>query len=157
MRDTNTRADRGRGRGGRRGRNAGRPKRKTADQLDAEMVDYFDVNAANGNAGGDAGANTDGGAAANGGDDGMVEILVGDVMFLHVHSYTNRSLSERWNRSDGEWGMKQHYYMGRGRIHKIETRFSLACFIRLANLRLFLGLMGTWSQDSTIGFTGLVP
>lgn len=30
-----------RGRGAKRGRNAGRPKRKTADQLDAEMTDYF--------------------------------------------------------------------------------------------------------------------
>ncbi|KAL2044200.1 hypothetical protein N7G274_002905 [Stereocaulon virgatum] len=48
---TNGTTERGRktrGRGARRGRNAGRPKAKTADELDAEMVDYFDANAANG-------------------------------------------------------------------------------------------------------------
>jgi len=31
----------------RRGRNAGRPKAKSAEELDLEMVDYFDVNAQN--------------------------------------------------------------------------------------------------------------
>ncbi|KAI4140118.1 MAG: hypothetical protein L6R39_005946, partial [Caloplaca ligustica] len=43
---TNGTATRGggaaRGRASRRGRNAGRTKAKTADELDAEMVDYFD-------------------------------------------------------------------------------------------------------------------
>ena len=65
-----------RGRGGRvkRGRNAGRPKAKTADELDAEMTDYF--GATNGT---DAGAATTNGAAAAaaGGDDlGMDEVSV---------------------------------------------------------------------------------
>ena len=70
---TTARGGKPRGRGARRGRNAGRPKAKTADELDAEMVDYFDVNAANG-----ATATTDAGAAqpiTNGGE-GMDEISV---------------------------------------------------------------------------------
>ncbi|KAI9778227.1 MAG: hypothetical protein M1816_004165 [Peltula sp. TS41687] len=48
-----TRGGRGRGRGGRgtnRGQNAGRAKPKTADELDAEMADYFDAGEANGTA-----------------------------------------------------------------------------------------------------------
>ncbi|KAL8975827.1 MAG: hypothetical protein Q9205_008050, partial [Flavoplaca limonia] len=68
---------RGRGRGGRRGRNAGRAKPKTADELDAEMTDYFDTNAAN--AVGTDGAATNGAVqpVANGADDlGMDEISV---------------------------------------------------------------------------------
>lgn len=69
---------RGRGRGVRRGRNAGRGKPKTADELDAEMVDYFDASGANG-AGGADGATTNGATqpATNGGQDlGMDEISV---------------------------------------------------------------------------------
>jgi hypothetical protein len=59
----------------RRGRSAGRPKRKTAEELDAEMTDYFGGNAP---AGADATATTNGNAAgANGGEDlGMDEISV---------------------------------------------------------------------------------
>ncbi|MCJ1366253.1 hypothetical protein MMC16_005380, partial [Acarospora aff. strigata] len=76
---TSTRGGRGRGRAGRRGRNPGRPKAKTAEELDAEMVDYWDGNAANGAASGaEAGAVTNGAdqpAAANAGEDlGMDEI-----------------------------------------------------------------------------------
>jgi len=68
---TATRGGRTRGRG-RRGRNAGRPKAKTADELDAEMVDYFDANAASGTAGTEA---TNGATApATNGDAGMEEI-----------------------------------------------------------------------------------
>lgn len=63
---TSARGGRGRGRGGRK---AGRPKRKTADELDAEMVDYFDTT------NGDAAVNGNAQAAAN--DDGMDEISVG--------------------------------------------------------------------------------
>ncbi|KAI9703792.1 MAG: hypothetical protein M1836_007562 [Candelina mexicana] len=68
-----TRGGRVRGRGGRRGR-VGRGKPKTAEELDAEMVDYFDANAANGTAaaGGDAAATTNGAtqpATTNGGGD----------------------------------------------------------------------------------------
>lgn len=71
---------RGRGRGGRaRGRNAGRGKPKTADELDAEMNDYFDAPATT-----DAAATTNGAtasaaapAAAAGADAGMEdEIMV---------------------------------------------------------------------------------
>ena len=72
-----TRGGRVLGRGTRRGRNAGRAKPKTADELDAEMVDYFDVN---GTAGADGAATTNGTtqSAANGGEDlGMDEISVG--------------------------------------------------------------------------------
>ncbi|KAL8730535.1 MAG: hypothetical protein Q9166_003988 [cf. Caloplaca sp. 2 TL-2023] len=68
---------RARGRGTRRGRNAGRPKPKTADELDAEMLDYFDPNAANGAVQGTDAAATNGAVQplANGGDDlGMDEI-----------------------------------------------------------------------------------
>ncbi|KAI9886318.1 MAG: hypothetical protein M1823_001876 [Watsoniomyces obsoletus] len=71
---TNTRGT-GRARGGRgqrRGRNAGRAKPKTADELDAEMADYFEAdggnnnNNVNGGAGGavNAGGPVDGGAQA---------------------------------------------------------------------------------------------
>jgi len=65
----------------RRGRNAGRPKRKTAEELDAEMTDYFGGNAA---AGADATAATNGNAAgATGGEDlGMDEISVSPSYFL---------------------------------------------------------------------------
>ncbi|KAL9120263.1 MAG: hypothetical protein Q9187_003179, partial [Circinaria calcarea] len=59
----------GRGRGARR---AGRPKAKTAEELDAEMVDYFEPNS-----GAHDGATTNGVAqpTINGGDDlGMDEI-----------------------------------------------------------------------------------
>ena len=55
--DTTRGSKRGRGGGG-RGQNAGRRKPKTADELDAEMVDYFDPSAVNG---------TDGANNANGG------------------------------------------------------------------------------------------
>ena len=60
-----------RGRGARRGRNAGRPKAKTADELDAEMDDYFDPNAGAAN-GQMEGVN---GTTANGGDE-MDEVSV---------------------------------------------------------------------------------
>ncbi len=80
---------RGRGRGARRGRNAGRAKPKTADELDAEMVDYFDTNAANGTAQGTDAAATNGAVqpVANGADDlGMDEISVGlSTHDLQVH------------------------------------------------------------------------
>lgn len=45
---------------------AGRPKKKTAEELDAEMQDYF--------GGGEAPA-TNGAPAANGGDTGMEEVV----------------------------------------------------------------------------------
>ena len=76
---TATRGGRVGGRGARRGRNAGRPKAKTADELDAEMVDYFDANAANGTvATTDAAAAINGAAApaTNGEEIGMDEISV---------------------------------------------------------------------------------
>lgn len=70
------------GRGARRGRNAGRPKTKTADELDAEMVDYFDANAANGTVATTDATPTINGAAApvpNGEEIGMDEISVSIV------------------------------------------------------------------------------
>lgn len=76
---------RGRGRGVRRGRNAGRGKPKTADELDAEMVDYFDATGANGAGGADGAATTNGAsqAATNGGQDlGMDEISVSFVCWV---------------------------------------------------------------------------
>ena len=82
---TATRGGRVGGRGGRRGRNAGRPKTKTADELDAEMVDYFDANAANGTAAPTNAAATINGAAApatNGEEIGMDEISVSSAQEL---------------------------------------------------------------------------
>ncbi|KAL8691829.1 MAG: hypothetical protein Q9218_003026, partial [Villophora microphyllina] len=65
-----TRGDRTRGRG--RGRNAGRGKPKTADELDAEMVDYFDAPGTNGAAqGNDA-------TAANGAN-GTVDLGMDEI------------------------------------------------------------------------------
>ncbi|KAL8936534.1 MAG: hypothetical protein Q9216_004877, partial [Gyalolechia sp. 2 TL-2023] len=71
-----TRGGRAQGRGGRRGRNAGRAKPKTADELDAEMVDYFDPTNTNGVIQGGDAATTNGTAqtAANL-DAGMDEIV----------------------------------------------------------------------------------
>lgn len=59
-----------------RGRNAGRGKPKTAEELDAEMADYFDSNASGAGAG-DA-AMTNGGAVqpATGGDTGMDDDVI---------------------------------------------------------------------------------
>ncbi|KAL9107390.1 MAG: hypothetical protein Q9227_007674 [Pyrenula ochraceoflavens] len=63
-----------------RGRNAGRPKRKTAEELDAEMMDYF------GGTNGDANAGTADAAATNGnanaGGDAMDEISVSSPHFI---------------------------------------------------------------------------
>lgn len=85
---TATRGGRVGGRGARRGRNTGRPKAKTADELDAEMVDYFDANAANGTAATTDAVATVNGAAApatNGEEIGMDEISVSIVPgFKHV-------------------------------------------------------------------------
>jgi THO complex subunit 4 len=73
---TNGSAARGRGRKARGGRNSRnpRPAKKTAEELDSEMADYFD----------NGGATTDAGATANGvaqsaanGDAMEDEILVG--------------------------------------------------------------------------------
>lgn len=74
---TSTKAVRGpkprRGRGGRSGSGSGREKKKTADELDAEMADYFD----GGNTQTGA-ATTTGAPATNGGDIGMDDdVLVG--------------------------------------------------------------------------------
>lgn len=86
---------RGRGRVGRRGRNAGRAKPKTAEELDAEMMDYFDASGApvNGAATTDTAAITNGSAqpATNGGEDlGMDEISVSaDGLLTHVCPLTN--------------------------------------------------------------------
>jgi THO complex subunit 4 len=63
-----------------RGRNANRPKAKTTEELDAEMVDYFGANT-NGNAtGGADGAAVSAQPAGNGED--MDEISVGSVEFI---------------------------------------------------------------------------
>ena len=77
------------GRGTRRGRNAGRPKAKTADELDAEMVDYFDANAASGTAATTDSSGTVNGASApatNGEEIGMDEISVSVVQALKLTS-----------------------------------------------------------------------
>ena len=67
----------GRGRPARRGGRLNRPKPKTADELDAEMADYFDPNAVNGAATSENAPATNGAAApaANGEQNmGMDEI-----------------------------------------------------------------------------------
>ncbi|KAL9632230.1 MAG: hypothetical protein Q9164_005449 [Protoblastenia rupestris] len=71
---TNERGGKAGGGRGRPRRNAGRPKAKTADELDAEMADYFDPNAPAATT--DAAATTNGAAqpSANGEDLGMDEI-----------------------------------------------------------------------------------
>lgn len=74
--DTSARGGRGRGRAGaRRGRNANRPKPKTVEELDAEMVDYYDNGNTNAAPAAEGAANT-GVAQANGGGEemGMDEI-----------------------------------------------------------------------------------
>lgn len=58
---------------GRAGRGRGRPKRKTADELDAEMVDYFDATAATN------GAPDDGNVATNGAEQGVVEETMDEI------------------------------------------------------------------------------
>ena len=87
---TATRGGRAGGRGARRGRNVGRPKAKTADELDAEMVDYFDANAANGTSATTDAAGTVNGAVApatNGEEVGMDEISVSMIQRLRPMSY----------------------------------------------------------------------
>lgn len=90
-----TTRDGGRGRGIRRGRNAGRAKPKTADELDAEMSDYFGATGTNGTTGTDgAFVNGTNQPIANGEADlGMDEISVRslathffDVMHANRHS-----------------------------------------------------------------------
>ena len=80
---TSTKAGGGRVRGRRsvRGRNAGRGKPKTVEELDAEMQDYYETGTNGGAAEGGSAMETNGGAvqpmAAAGGDTGMEdEILV---------------------------------------------------------------------------------
>lgn len=81
-----------RGRGGRvrgKGRNPGRGKPKTVEELDAEMVDYFaNENAAP--AGGNAPVNGNAQQATNGGEDlGMAEISVSSCSLLKSGTLTN--------------------------------------------------------------------
>ena len=94
---TATRGGRVGGRGARRGRNAGRPKAKTADELDAEMVDYFDANAANGTAATtDAAATVNGSTApaTNGEEIGMDEISVSNAQGIESLQLANYCCSE---------------------------------------------------------------
>lgn len=80
--NTNTnKGDRGRPARGRKGRNPGRGKPKTVEELDAEMVDYF----ANENVpvAGNAPVNGTAPQATNGGEDlGMAEISVSSCSCL---------------------------------------------------------------------------
>lgn len=77
---------RGRGRRARKGTGrAGRPKAKTAEELDAEMVDYFNAPNENG-----AAADSNAAAApqqpAGGEDLGMAEISVSSPSYPHEFS-----------------------------------------------------------------------
>ena len=77
--NNNARGRGGRATRGRRGRNPGRGKPKTAEELDAEMDDYFN----NENAPADTNAPVNGSApqATNGGEDlGMADISVGYLL-----------------------------------------------------------------------------
>lgn len=79
-----TRSERGRGR---RGRNAGRNKPKTLEELDAEMDDYHDVGPSNGATDNGAGNVSTGQAApvVNGGDMGIDdEIMVSRTWLLNL-------------------------------------------------------------------------
>lgn len=94
----------GRGRGIRRGRNAGRAKAKTADELDAEMSDYFGATGANGTTGTDAAlVNGTNQPIANGEADlGMDEISVRTLAVQVFMSYmltdavNSRGLNVTW-------------------------------------------------------------
>lgn len=80
-------AARGKGPRGRKGRNPGRGKPKTVEELDAEMVDYF----ANENAPAEGTApNGTAQQAANGGEDlGMAEISVSSCSIFARDTSTN--------------------------------------------------------------------
>ena len=72
------RGARGAGRGRGRGKGTGRPTRKTAEELDAEMTDYFGNGTAAAPDGATAATNGASAPAATAGDDlGMDEISVG--------------------------------------------------------------------------------
>ena len=73
-----------RGRGARRGRNAGRARPKTAEELDAEMTDYF--------VGGAPGASAADGAATNG---ALVPAAGGDDMGVDEISVRRSCRSSR--------------------------------------------------------------
>ncbi len=99
------------GRGGRRGRNAGRPKPKTADELDAEMTDYFDGNAANGTAATTDASATGGAAqpAVNGGEE-MDEIsvcdienLAGTMLISYYSKLADTNTEELYNPEGQRW------------------------------------------------------
>lgn len=92
--------DGGRGRGARRGRNAGRAKPKTADELDAEMSDYFGATGTNGTAGTD-GAFVNGtnqpvanGEADLGMDEISVRVLAFNDLFLNLMHANRNSKSQ---------------------------------------------------------------
>ena len=76
-----------------RGRNTGRGKPKSVEELDAEMQDYYETGANGTGAEGDAVMETNGGGAvqptaAAGGDAGMDdEILVSDAIVKHPFPY----------------------------------------------------------------------
>lgn len=86
----------GRGRGIKRERNTGRAKAKTADELDAEMSDYFGATGANGTTGTDAAlVNGTNQPIANGEADlGMDEI---SVRTLAVHVFMSYMLTDAVN------------------------------------------------------------
>lgn len=114
VKSTNGVISRGRGRvrGVRRGRNAGRGKPKTADELDAEMVDYFDATGVNGVGGADGAATTNGASqpATNGAQDlGMDEISVSAFAGYDLFYPANLILVNGRKRMRVEFGRLQFW------------------------------------------------
>lgn len=99
----------GRGRGGRRGRNAGRAKPKTADELDAEMSDYFGATGTNGTTGTDgAFVNGTNQPIANGEADlGMDEISV-RILAVHVFYVMHANCCSKSPRIKWYMGIRPH-------------------------------------------------
>jgi hypothetical protein len=82
----------------RRGRNAGRGKPKTAEELDAEMVDYWD-GGANANASGDTAMVNGGAVQPASGDAGMEdEIMVSLATFQSFSRFNAKFL--RYSKTD---------------------------------------------------------
>ena len=98
---------RGRGRGGRGGRNTNRPKPKTADELDAEMVDYFDTTATG------AAAPAEGAAATGGDELGMEEISVSSPRSSQPHIRLTGHSKSHISDQDALWGIEEHCSDGR--------------------------------------------
>ncbi|KAL8969516.1 MAG: hypothetical protein Q9197_004301, partial [Variospora fuerteventurae] len=121
---TATRGRGGRGRAtGRRGRNAGRGKPKTADELDAEMVDYFDPSNTNGTTtegSGGAAATANGATqpAATLEDAGMDEISNSYSLFRYLFPQTTKRARDRLSVFRHE-SLPRYRHQAQSRIYQL--------------------------------------